>query len=359
VYRGWIEDSLAEGLGYLADQPFAASPSPTRLGPVVEGENGDPVVRVYLASAGGIASTLACLEGGPRLLGIVTYDADKIEGRPRVAYRYVATHELVHVVQHAQPLWLAHACRWLPEWFSEGSADHLATSHVRDTLTAFRPPASTNLGRNLLGLRRYDVFGLMFDGMGVSDDETLPQYRASSLLRFITERWHDGDETRWTEAMGQDAVPNDGMAWFDDLLRGNDFDVGQPLALVFPSFLASYAGWGDADSLRWPHVGRSTWRDHAFGGCDVVNIAPGSPATLDLSLAWIAGDCVEIVTSGVPSGHVASVEIGYVAAPRTTSTIFTSAGCRSAANRSVADPRIASSTSALRPKRSLRVSFSR
>lgn len=308
----WFEAALPEALQRLSIEPFPGSPAPGRLGPVRPGASGSPGVRFFVGDMdGGIAGVLRCLRPAADQLGILTVGAGTIDRLSRLSVPYVALHELVHVVQGAQPLERT-ACAGgarLPLWVSEGTADAFATLWIRETFPAFAPAPFASLGRNLLGLRPFTA------SLTAPDREPSMtgnfSYRASSLFRFVAERWHDGDHALWARAMGV-AAPgdDDGLAWLDAVLRDPSFGVEQPLALVFPSFLASYAGWGRPDAERWPHVGEAAWRNVAFGRCTEVVLTPVLPASnVSLEIEPIAGRCVQVRVEGVPAGQVASVEV--------------------------------------------------
>ena len=307
----WFESALPEALERLAIEPFPASPTPARLGPVRPGVGGRLGVRFYVGDLdGGIAGVVRCLRPAADQLGILTVNADAIERLSRLSVPYVSLHELVHVVQGAQPLErTACADDRLPLWVTEGTADAFATLWIRETFPAFAPAPFASLGRNLLGLRPFTA------SLTAPDREPAMtgnfSYRSSSLFRFVAERWRDGDHALWAETMGVPAPGgHDGLAWLDAVLRDRGFGVEQPLALVFPSFLASYAGWGRADSDRWPHVGEAAWRSVAFGRCTEVVLTPVLPAAnVALEIEPIAGRCVQVRVEGVPAGEVASVEV--------------------------------------------------
>jgi hypothetical protein len=310
--RGWLEDALPEALRRLQAEPFPVSPTPTRLGPVLARHTGSLAVRVFVNDNPGIAYTFGCSPAVRDGLGILNFNGERLDGMSLVSVPYVAAHELVHVLQEAQPLVQGADCTRsgrLPLWVSEGTADAFATLWIREQFPALRPPAATGLGRNLLGLRSFSVALAAPDG-----DESRTQlysYRSSALFRFVAERWHAGDHAIWARSMAS-AAPrrNDGLAWLDARLRDPALGVEQPLALVFPSFLASYAGWGRSDGDRWPHVGEAAWRRIAFGDCERIVLNPASPAvTRDLVLEPLAGVCVEVRVEGVAAGRIASVEV--------------------------------------------------
>ncbi|MDF1523233.1 MAG: hypothetical protein P1P87_10485 [Trueperaceae bacterium] len=308
---GWFETALAEALARLAREPFPVDPAPTRSGPVVADGGGTPSVRFYVRpTGGGYANTLRCLRPAADTLGVLSVDRDRIDALSRLSVPYVALHELVHVVQGAQPFETAICgAAYLQLWITEGTADAFATRWVRERFPPFAPPPFTSLGRNLMGLRSFSV------ALAAPDGDTaftqLYSYRSSALFRFVAERWHAGDHGVWAEAMGVPApAGNDGLAWLDQVLRDPAYGVRQPLALVFPSFLASYAGWGRADSDRWPHVGEVPWRTLALGACEQVTLSPTAPsARVGLAIEPIAGRCVQVGLAGVPSGAIASVEV--------------------------------------------------
>ena len=220
------------------------SPTPTRLGPVLARHTGSLAVRVFVNDNPGIAYTFGCSPAVRDGLGILNFSGGRLDGLSLVSVPYVAAHELVHVLQEAQPLVQGADCTRsgrLPLWVSEGTADAFATPWIREQFPAFRPPAATGNGRNLLGLRSFSVALAAPDG-----DEGRTQlysYRSSALFRFVAERWHAGDHAIWARSMAS-AAPrrNDVLAWLDARLRDPALGVEQPLALVFPSFLASYAG---------------------------------------------------------------------------------------------------------------------
>lgn len=308
---GWFEVALVEALERLSFEPFPANPAPGRLGPVRADASGRPGVRFYVDDLDrGYAGVLRCLRPAADQLGVLTVGAGTIDRLSRLSVPYVSLHELVHVVQGAQALDRA-ACggAQLPLWVTEGTADAFATLWVRESFPSFAPAPFTSLGRNLLGLRSYVASLAAPDGTRSMTENY--SYRSSGLFRFVAERWHVGDHAVWAEAMGVPAPGTvDALAWLDQVLRDPAFGVEQPLALVFPSFLASYAGWGRADSDRWPHVGEAAWRNVAFGRCTEVVLTPVFPAaTRSIALESIAGRCVQVRVEGVPAGEVASVEI--------------------------------------------------
>jgi hypothetical protein len=304
-----LSDALGRALARLSQEPFPTSPAPVRLGPVRQ-QDGVTGVRYYVDPAEeGIAFTLSCLRPAADTLGLLTVAADGLQSLSTVTLPYVAAHELVHVVQGAQPLVRSICPQRLPLWLIEGTADAFASLHIRETLPSFQPGTFSGAGRNLLGLRPYTVALAAPDEQGSLAG--LRSYRASSLFRFVVERWHGGDHALWAEAMGVPSPSgNDGLAWLDDVLRDPRFGVEQPLALVFPSFLASYAGWGHPTSTRWPHIGEANWFNVAFGACEQIVLTPGQPAvTQTIQIEPLAGRCVEVVVDGVEAGTIASVEI--------------------------------------------------
>lgn len=124
-------------------------------------------------------------------------------------------------------------------------------------------------------------------------------YRASAFWRWLVERYGRGDYGLLTAVLAtplpEPAQP-DWIAWLDAGLAGSNWGVGKELAVVFPSFLASYATWGDPQSERWPHVGTGLWRDVAFDGCRRVALTEAAPtARLDLDLVPLSGACVEVL----------------------------------------------------------------
>lgn len=305
-----LSNAFSDALARLGQEPFPTSPAPVRLGPL-RTENGTPGVRYFVdPSETGIANTLACLRPAADTLGVLTVSPAALQTLSPVSLPYVAAHELVHVVQGAQPLVSSICTQRLPLWLIEGTADAFATQWIRETFPSFQPVQFSGVGRNLLGLRPYSVALAAPDATGSLAG--LRSYRASSLFRFVAERWHAGDHAIWAEAMGV-ASPggDDGLAWLDAVLRDPRFGVEQPLALVFPSFLASYAGWGHPTSTRWPHVGETAWRNVAFGACRRIVLTPEQSArTESFLLEPLSGRCIQIVVDGVPSGTIASVEIG-------------------------------------------------
>jgi hypothetical protein len=309
--RGWLEDALRDALRRLRAEPFAVSPAPTRLGPVFDRHTGAAAVRVFVYGGVGIAETFACASRVRDALGVLQFDGERLSAMSLVSVAYVAAHELVHVLQEPQALHMGAPCTTetrVPLWVSEGIADAFATLWIREQFPSFRPPTATGLGRNLLGLRSFAVSLAAPDGQDARTQ--LYSYRASALFRFVAERWHAGDHALWATAMASPApAGNDALAWMDARLRSADLGVRQPLALVFPSFLASYAGWGRSDGDRWPHVGEAAWRRLAFGACEQVVLSPATPAvTRGFALEPISGNCVEIRIEGVPADRVVSVE---------------------------------------------------
>ena len=187
----WFESALPEALQRLSIEPFPGSPAPGRLGPVRPGASGSPGVRFFVGDMDrGIAGVLRCLRPAADQLGILTVGAGTIDRLSRLSVPYVALHELVHVVQGAQPLERT-ACAGgarLPLWVSEGTADAFATLWIRETFPAFAPAPFASLGRNLLGLRPFTA------SLTAPDREPSMtgnfSYRASSLFRFVAEARH-------------------------------------------------------------------------------------------------------------------------------------------------------------------------
>ena len=304
--RQSIERSFGDALGWLRRLAFPATPAPGRLGPVFADVAGEPRVRVFLDDDAATADVLACW-GTRDLLGLIRFGVTFARGLNRLDDRFVAAHELVHVVQGAQQLFRAASCEpGLPMWVTEGTADALAGAYLRQRVPGFRPSLG-GYGPAVMGLRGFDASLTAADAPSLPGGrETERIYRTSSLFTFVAERWNAGGMDLWARAMATPApVRDDGLAWIDAVLRDPALGVGQPLALVFPSFLASYADWG---TTRWPHVGEAVWRHHAFGGCLTASLTPANPSfRLELDLENLAGACLEVRVSGLAGDQLAVV----------------------------------------------------
>ena len=233
--------------------------------------------------------------------------------------QYVGAHELVHVLQQAQPVYQGvNECQDAPRWLTEGTADALAGAFVRSQpwFSNQRPApfGQVSLHRNLLGLRSYRVSLLEDREFATVGPEGFARYitryrhrnlpyGASSFWRFLVERYGKKDYGLLAKVMrtGPASVASpDWLRWLDAGFGPEGaWGIPHDLPIAFTSFLGSYADWGTS---RWPHVGDATWRAFAFEGCHRVTLSPAVPSmALSVALEPYSGQCVEVTVDGLPT----------------------------------------------------------
>ncbi len=311
--RTMVESYAAEISQALKNLGFS-SPSPKRLGPVVQGKTGAKVIRIYAKEGfDSIASTLAPCSKGEQFddtrLSLMTYSAGQLNNSPPMQLYYILAHELIHVVQNAQQfryLEDTDKCT-LPGWLGEGTADALAVYLTHKHFPSYYPPISLGIGKNIHGIRPYDK------NLAWQNSDKLPDYRSSSFWTYLAERYHKG---RYDFLSSYFAVPdlNPGVDdWFDwlDTLLLNDEEVKAStkggLYLVFPDFLANYASWG---GKKYPHISEKQWLQEAFGGCHTVTLSPQQASRgLSLELEPLSGQCIRVSVGGLNPGQLSAVKL--------------------------------------------------
>ncbi|MCA9837858.1 MAG: hypothetical protein KC422_13150 [Trueperaceae bacterium] len=295
-----------EGLGF-------SSPERKRLGPVFVNAAGQSFIKIYaVENFDGIASTLSPCTGSrfdDMRLSFMRFNAGQLNNSPPMQLYYILAHELVHVVQNNQPVrYLANTdnCN-LPGWLGEGTADALAVYLTHKHFPNYYPPISLGIGKNIHGLRPYDK------NLAWQNSQKLPDYRSSSFWTYLADRYHRG---KYDFLANYFAVPDaktgsdDWFAWLHTALLKDDSVKANSKAglyLVFPDFLANYAGWG---SKKYPHIDEKLWLNEAFGGCHTVSLSPQqSVRGLSLELEPLSGQCVRISVGGFNAGQLSAVKL--------------------------------------------------
>lgn len=319
VRRELAAEYAARALAALKPLGFD-SPSPHRLGPVVTGADDLPAVRVILdPEMGGYAYARSpCNRGGgpadPVRPSQLTFSPQQLDRWPNpVILRYTA-HEIVHVIQNAQPL-VNHPdtddCASIPGWLFEGTADALGLYVSRLTFPGYAPGLNVQGSKSFYGLRPWNR-ALSWDSGTTRDrfGHTIASgYRSASLWMHLAEHYF-GDRYHYLADFF--AIPDlkqggdDWLAWLDAVLRNKNFSTGHPLYLVFPDFMAQFANWGRD---KYPHIGDEDWLREAFGDCEVVSLSPAQPTRgLNLELEPISARCVRVVAGGMGAGDSAQVK---------------------------------------------------
>lgn len=336
-HRSWLLTGLSESLSWYATLGFA-NPSPARLGPVTKpswplANPAFPTNRVYASEFLPPDSARAWLSSpnllqpflADRTIGVAVTNCGAINARapersalaymvfnpaklvrgPAHETAFVGAHELLHVVQRAQPLYASgSACNNMPKWIDEGLADALGSAFVHRTGPVnWHPDDGQLFSHDLLNLRRYDVS--LFTNVPFPEPDWTLAYGASSFWRWLVERYADDDYGLLARVMATPPANPDAPDWMRWLDAGFGIDgtwgISHDLPIAFTSFLGSYADWGTS---RWPHVGDAAWRPLAFGECETVTLTPDAPeAQLDVSLEPYAGRCVNVQVEGMPEGQ--------------------------------------------------------
>lgn len=316
---GYAELSLArlEEIGF-------SSPSPHRLGPVVRGAAGTPVVRFYADPAfDGYMNTLApCLASGEPLhdlLSIVTLNPRFPEAFSSPTILRAMAHEMVHVLQNAYALKTkphTDRCGLDAAWFLEGTADALSVDISRRSFPSYNPPLLVRGSKSYYGLRPYDralTWSPREGEAGFLDRHghpVIPDYRTSSLYMHLADQYFEGDYG-WLDGFFRVPDPEPGgddwLAWFDHLLEKGTTGPKLPLYLVFPDFLGNYSTWG---TKKHPHIGEERWLEPSFGGCRYVGLSHAEPVReIEVELEPISGQCLRVWSSDIAPGEVAQVKV--------------------------------------------------
>ena len=294
-----------EKLGFL-------SPSPKRLGPVVENDAGQDVVRIYaVEDYDGVASTRAPCSGNAfddRRVSFMTFSSKKLDRAPTPQLYYILAHEMVHVIQNAQPY--IHKADTdncdITSWLQDATADAIAVYLTHKRFPSYLPPVTTGIGKNIHGFRPVNKTFMW------ENDQFLPEYRSSSFWRYLAERYHKGTYNFISDYM---FVPDlttgtdDWLDWLNAVLRA-DKDIQSyttgGLYRIYPDFLAQYAQWG---TEKYPHVGEEAWLKGTFGGCETIILSPQqSTRGLNLSLEPLSGACIRVTVSGLAAGEYGAVK---------------------------------------------------
>ena len=314
-----IQGMAADIVAAYRDLGFA-NPSPTRLGPVVDGLLGEPVVRIYVNDDPTYAFAIApCLPSGAKALGrlsFVSLNTGLARTAPGPKLHYILAHELFHVVQNAQAFLIDPGTKncLIDDWVSEGTADAIATHLTRQRYPAFDPPLGSPWVRNYLGLRPFDVnltTARSRVAPGVRDEIAVLGYRASALWRHLAETYLRDDWRYLARFLGvANASPgprDDWLRWLDRLLRA-ERSVRMPLAMTYAGFLTDYASWGAAKYDA--SIGQDAWLREAFGGCTRVALSPGQPVRgVTLDIEQLAGACLQVAVGGLQPDAFASVRL--------------------------------------------------
>jgi len=316
---GFVEVSLAR----LEDQGFG-NPSPLRLGPVVRGAAGEPVVRLYAdPTYGGYLQTLAPCHGSGapihELLSIVTMNPRLSEMFSSPTVLRTIAHEMVHVVQNAYALKTkphTDRCGLDAGWFLEGTADALSVDISRKSFPSYDPPLLVRGSKSYYGLRPYHralTWSPKEGEAGFLDRHghpVIPDYRTSSLYMHLADQYFDGDYG-WLDGFFRVPDPKPGgddwLAWFDELLEKGATGPKRPLYLLFPDFLGNYATWG---TKKHPHIGEARWLEPSFDGCRYVGLSRAEPVReIEVELEPISGQCLRVWSTDVAPGEVAQVKV--------------------------------------------------
>ncbi len=323
--RDNIEAWAAEAFQSLMANGFA-SPSPQRLGPIVTDYAGQEAVRLYADRhvSANYAATFAPCSGGryadviskvrfrPGQFGRAGPNANDTFSDP-AAYRMLA-HELVHVIQYAQPFIPVPAgdCPE-PLWIVESAADAMSAQLVKRRFPGFKPQLSPKGkgSRSVYGIRPYnralswvdDILPLDRDRYG---NALVPHYTLSSFWTYLAERFSGGDFTYLARMYDAPGGGNDWLAWLDERLEAV---VNHPLYVIYPDFVAHYAQWG---AERYPHLGEDIWLRESFpqngAPCTPVELSTGSPKDhVTLDFEPISARCLRVTVVGLAPGHPARV----------------------------------------------------
>ena len=314
-----VQDYAAIALNFYRSLGFD-SPSPNRLGPVVEGADGAPRVRLYVVEDQvSIANTRSPCSGSggpvdPDWVALMRFAPRYINDLPPPRAHHIIAHEVFHVVQTAQQIVnnpQTNDCASISDWLYEGMADAMGVYVTHRRFPSYYPDLAVAGALSFYGLRPYNrAFAwhddTTRDGQG---NLLLPHYRTSSFWQYLADQYYAGSFAYTT---GYLAVPNlspgvdDWLEWLDAVLRSKDPGVGHPLYLVFPDFLANFATWGRD---RFPNIGQAAWLDRAFGGCETISLSPEHPTQdLALDMEMISGQCLEVIVSGLAPGDLAQVK---------------------------------------------------
>lgn len=316
---GMIQRMSAHIVAAYRDLGFA-NPSPTRLGPVVDGVLGEPVVRIYVNDDPEFAYTVSpCTSAGVKMLdrlSFVVVDTHVARTSPAPFLYYVLAHELFHVVQNAQTFKIGAGTKscMIDHWVSEGTADAISTHLTRLAYPGFTPALGPEWVRNYVGLRRFDINLTAARARavaGVREEANVLGYRASALWRHLGETYMREDWRYLVRFLGvannSAGARDDWLRWLDRLTRA-DREIRMPLAMTYAAFLTDYASWG-AEKYE-DTIGESVWLREVFGACTVVPLNPRQPVRfVTLQLEPLAGDCVRVSVGGLEPDAFASVRV--------------------------------------------------
>jgi hypothetical protein len=297
-----------------AGEPFA-DPTPNQLGPVVEDEDGQAAVRFYadptLLSAG---ATRAVGPGGahrPDYIAFVRFGMHGVgpDAPDWNAYKSVA-HELHHVFQDAQP-WM----QAIPgttvhppaEWIPHATADAIAVRQLQDWDAPGDVGLSVRGSRSLHGLRPWDR-ALTWDSKNLEDGyghKVITLYTNSSLFAYLADRFHGTEFNYLIDWYKHNQIgPAGSVDWLQWLDHRVTESTGYPLYMVFPDFIANYAGWG---KHKYPHLGEEDWLDESFeyakpnAGCIPLTLAPAMRRRVvhPVTMEPVSARCFQVSAQGI------------------------------------------------------------
>jgi hypothetical protein len=302
-----LERYAGEIMARYLEMGFAVAPE--RIGPVVRGRDGTPVVRLYvIEQLGSIANTSSPCIGGraeSQRAPLIRLDRERfqVSAHPQL-YHWLA-HELFHVVQFAQrSLYLQNPCG--PDaWVYEGTAEAVSLYLTRQKFPNWRPGA-TGYGKNWYGLRAYHRSFAAPPG-------ELAHYFTSSFWRYLAERYYQGEygflQRYFARSSWQHGV-EDSLAWLEHHLRHEPAVTERTqggLYLIFPEFLTQFATWGRA---RFPEL-EQFWLLKAFNGCHTVTLSREAALAMlePLNLEPLSGRCLKVRVSGLAPQELAALKV--------------------------------------------------
>lgn len=315
-----VADYAALALDFYKSLGFEA-PGPNRLGPIVQGQDGQPSVRLFINRMNeGIANTVSpCFKSGrppdPERLSVMNFTPRYVNDFPPPRALHIIAHEVFHVVQNGQAYQDypdTQRCGDIPGWLHEGTADALGMQVTYRRFPNYRPDLSVLGALSFYRLRPYNR-AFTWEGDSEKDDQgntILANYRSSSFWQHLADHYYGGSYAYLSDFL---AVPDltfggdDWLNWLDALLRNTDVGPGEPFYLVFPDFLANYAMWGRD---KYPNIGEEEWLERAFGGCETVTLSSTQPTRgLNLDMEMVSGRCLRVKVGGLQAGDIGQIKV--------------------------------------------------
>lgn len=297
------------------------SPAPHRLGPIVLDGSGKQAVRLYVDNQyKGIANARSpCNRKDPPLdpdrLSYLTFSPGNLDNLPNpTILRYIA-HEIVHVVQNAQPLVndaSTDRCADIPAWLFEGSADALGLYVSKRRFPTYQPPLNVRGAKSYYGLRPYNK-AFTWDSDRNERDRygqvVASGYRTHSFFMHLADHYQDGRYdylARFFATPDLTVGDDDWLLWLDAVMKDPKNGIKTPLYLAFPDFMANFSNWGQD---KYPHIGKDDWLGEAFDGCQTITLSPGQPTqAISLELEPISAQCLRVLASGIKPNELAHVK---------------------------------------------------